>query len=271
MTKKSFFDEMISGGIPGKYKLFLQDMEENPFLPYPFREDIEGPIPLGIVPETMDVFGLFPEELNQHLLFGGRSGSGKTNANRIIFTQLYPLIPCWFIDFKKDYRHFLQHVKHILVIRWSKFRSNPLRPPPGTDPIKWLQTFADIFCMSFALLAASKALMIEILEELYVRYGVFQGSDIYPTMFELHEMLDRRSKKKGLPWDVKGYIARSMNKTTACIKIMKETFDCDDGFPLHELIDKNVVFELDGLMDELQTFMVNYLLAWVFIYRIENR
>jgi len=274
MKKKKegdFLDDELLKNIPEEYRFFLQDMDEDPFFPYPFREDIEGPISLGVVPGTMDIFGIFPEELNQHLLFSGRSGSGKTNTNRVIFTQLYSHVPCWFVDFKKDYRHLLTYTKDILVIGWKSLRINPLRPPPGTDPLKWIQLFSDFFSMSFGLMSASKSLIIEILEDLYEKYGVFKGDDLYPTMFEFHELLERKSMKKGLAWDLRGYITRSMNKTTVCVKIMKNTFDCDKGFPLEDLLDKNVVFELDGLMDELQTFMVNLILAWVFTYRLENR
>ena len=267
---ENFFDDEILKHLPDEYKKFLTDFETDPFYPYPFQEDIHGPIQIGLIPGTQTVFGLLPTEINQHALYAGRSGSGKTTANRHTFGELYPRIPCWFIDFKKDYRHLLPYAPDLIIFRWRSLRINPLRPPQGTDPLKWIQIFADCFCQSFGLMSASKSLIVEIIEELYETYGVFDGRDIYPSMFEFHEKLERRSHRKGLPWDERGYITRSKNKTTVCVKLLKDTFDCDRGFPLEDLLAKNVVFEFDGLMDELQTFMVNLILSWVFTYRLER-
>lgn len=89
-------------------------------------------------------------------------------------------------------------------------------------------------------------------------------------MIEFHEKLEQLSQKKGLSWDKRAYITRTHNKSTVCVKLLKDTFDCDKGFPLKDLLNKNVVFELDGLIDELQTFMVTLILTWVFTYRLER-
>ena len=44
--------------------------------------------------------------------------------------------------------------------------------------------------------------------------------------------------------------------------------DCSKGFPLEKLIDKSVVFELNGLSSELQSLIATILLCRVFNYRI---
>jgi hypothetical protein len=45
-------------------------------------------------------------------------------------------------------------------------------------------------------------------------------------------------------------------------------YDCSAGVPLEKLLDKVVIFELDGVMESHADFMVNYLLHWLFCYRI---
>ena len=263
MNDGKYYDEFFT-----KHAEFFQD--DNPYKPNPRRQDIGGPISLGYLLGTTIEMGLFPEELNQHFLIFGRSGAGKTNWIRVIFQQLYNVVPIWFFDYKRDYRHFLQYAKNLYVIRWENLRFNPLRPPPGTDPKKWIMTFSDVFCLSFGLMAASKSLLVEILYELYELYGVFEGSDTYPSMITLHEMLDRKSRFKGLTYDERGYIARTKNKTLSSAILLRDVFDCDQGFHLEELLKKNVVFELDGLTDELQSFIVNSILVWIFTYRLEH-
>jgi hypothetical protein len=50
--------------------------------------------------------------------------------------------------------------------------------------------------------------------------------------------------------------------------ITGDCYECSAGFPLEQLLDKNVIFELDGVMESHANFMVNYLLYWLFCYRI---
>jgi hypothetical protein len=47
-------------------------------------------------------------------------------------------------------------------------------------------------------------------------------------------------------------------------------FDCDRGFPLEDLLDKPVVFELEGLLFRHQKFLVTMILRFIYHYRISN-
>jgi hypothetical protein len=269
MKKENFFDDDISKHFPEEYQIFFENLSGSPFS-VPHGADVAGPIAYGFLADTSERAAFLLEELNQNTFLTGRAGSGKTTESRVLAYQLMPLVPCWFFDFKRDYRHFLQYTKDLLIFRWKDFRINPLRPPPGTDPVEWIQIFADIFCISFALLAASKALLANLLYELYELYGVFKGSDVYPTILDLHEKLEKEEKVKGLSYDKRGYLARLDNKAAVCATITRDIFDCDEGYSLEMLLQKNIVFELDGLMDELQTLFVNTLLAWVSTYKLDR-
>jgi len=267
MKKESFFGDDISKLFPEEYQIFFQYVSGSPFT-IPHGADILGQVIYGLLAEPFEKAGLFLKELNQHLLLLGRSGSGKTNLLLFLLLQLFNLIPFWIFDHKRDYRHLLQYRDDILIFRWKNFKFNPLRPPQLIDPLQWIQIFSDIFCISFGLMAASKSLLAKLLYELYELYGVFKASDTYPTLLDLNELLERKEKAKGLSFDEKGYLARIKNKTSVCATISRDIFDCDEGYSLETLLQKNVVLELDGLMDELQTLMVNALLAWISTYRL---
>ena len=48
-------------------------------------------------------------------------------------------------------------------------------------------------------------------------------------------------------------------------------FDCDKGFPIEDLLDKTVIFELDGLLSENQLFLTTLIMRFIFEYRISNK
>ena len=103
---------------------------------YPFDPVISpGNFDLG---ETVQgqAFSFSEDELTKHLLAVGQSGSGKTT----LFYNLYDQVqrPVWFFDLKQDYRHLLLR-KELLVLPWSEFKFNPLRPPEGVSPRRWAQ------------------------------------------------------------------------------------------------------------------------------------
>ena len=265
-----FIEQLLKQKDSGEYRSIFEHPPDIPFPDVPSWQDIAGPIVLGMLLLTGDQAGIFLKELNQHLLILGRAGAGKTNLIFILFYQLFLQISCWFFDFKKDYRQLLQYTNNIFVFRWQKLKINPLRPPEGTDPVKWIQVFSDIFCVSFGLMGASKNVLVETIYELYELYGVFKGSDTYPSVLDLNEMFARKVKRKGIPNDLMGYLIRILNKIGPFCMIMRDVLDCDRGYSLEDLIKSHLIFEFDGLTEEFQTFLVNYFLAFVFTYRIER-
>ena len=96
-------------------KVYLDDIKRHfqelwPDIPFeqPSGKEVEGEIRIGIVKSTNGSFGLNLDELNEHLLITGRSGSGKTTINYHIMLQLLQRgIPFLAFDFKQDYRHLL--------------------------------------------------------------------------------------------------------------------------------------------------------------------
>jgi DNA helicase HerA-like ATPase len=52
--------------------------------------------------------------------------------------------------------------------------------------------------------------------------------------------------------------------------VMGDVLDTETSFPIHELLNENVVIELDGLRRDEANFLVEHFLAYIFCYRLAN-
>jgi len=252
-----------------KPKLKVRELFPNPFEPNPVNVEVDGSVRIGVVKSTSASFGLNLDELGEHMLLAGRAGAGKTTLIYIILYQLIEQgIPFWAFDFKQDYRH-LSRAGDVLVFDWESFRFNPLRPPPSVKPKLWMQAFTNIFCQSYYLLAGTKSILIEHINKLYEDYGVFENSDVYPTMLDLKESLKGHKliRKQGRQ---SGFWESAITRLDECLLGFSDMLNCDKGFLLEELLTKNVVFEVEGLLAENQAFLLMIILRYVFQYRISN-
>jgi len=224
---------------------------------------LPGNVDLG---ETVQgkAFSFSEDELTKHLLAVGQSGSGKTT----LFYNLYGQVqrPVWFFDLKRDYRHLL-HRKELLVLPWSEFKFNPLRPPEGVSPRRWAQVFSEVFGHATALLSGSKNYLLKKLIELYRLYGLFdQVSEPYPSLHELEVLI--RKDKINYVRTASDYRDRLLNRLEAMDLIAGSIFNCSQGYPVEDLLQRDVVFEFDGLNRDVQNFLMEALFASVYEYRL---
>ncbi len=212
------------------------------------------------------IFGLTEERCRMHILITGQSRIGKTTAIYLIISGLSKTKKFLIIDFKRDYRGLVRMVEDTLVLRCSDLKLNPLAPPPFVSPREWMQIFSDLFSQAFGLLHGSNFYLQEKVDELYQIYGVYEGSGIYPSLFDLAELLESKGAYSRV---AKDYQERVKNRIKETVRALGTAADCSLGYPLEELLLKNnVVLELDGLSRALSIFLVNYLLYWIFTYRI---
>jgi len=207
------------------------------------------------------------EQLTQGMLVVGRSGAGKTTLLYGLFRQfLAKNVPVLALDFKKDYRHLAIENRDLIVIPWEYLRFNPLKPPDGVSPIRWLQDFAEVFSHSNSLLSGSKNFFMIHLHKLYEMYGVFEGKDTHPSMFELQELLG--DTRFSLATKDARYLETVRNRIDVMILALDRVLDCSDGFPISELLNRNVVIELEGLAEDIQNFLIETILVWIYNYRL---
>jgi predicted transcriptional regulator len=252
--------------------LNIKMLNPDPFSPNPKGFDVDGPVRIGKVKTTGAPFGLTLEELNQHTLITGRAGSGKTTILYLIALQLLQQgIPFLAFDFKQDYRHLLRYRgRDICVFNSRNFRFNPLKPPENCDPITWMQAFTNVFAQAYWLMAGSKGLIQQHLRKLYDDYGVFEGKNTYPALHDLLDSIGRHHLQRQFGREA-GFMESARNRLEECILPLHDMLECSQGFPVEELLNKTVIFELEGLLSENQIFLSTILMRYIFQYRISNR
>jgi type IV secretory pathway VirB4 component len=260
----------------GHRRDYFRGLFERLFSSLPFEQPVDncvdGPIRIGKVKGTEASCGLNLPEINQHALVVGRVGSGKTTLLCLMMIQLYLLgIPFWAFDFKQDYRHLLNQGINVYVFNLKKLilKINPLRGPRGCDPREWLQVIIDVFLQSYDLRAGSESILMQHGHKLCRDYGVFEGKDVYPTMLDLKDSIDAYVPERSYG-RISDFLDSVKTRLNDCILALGEMFDCDKGFSLEDLLDKPVVFELEGLLPRHQKFLVSMILKFIYHYRISN-
>ena len=205
------------------------------------------------------VVSLPVDSLPRHLLVAGQSGSGKTTLFYNLMSELDDLdIPFWAFDLKQDYRHLVksEEIEDNLVLPVKKLRFNPLKPPPGVDQRDWLSRFMEVFCDSQELLGGSDRFLDEQLHH-------FQSQASQPTLLDLKNYIENLSlppQRRQFQYRIKGSIGRLLRDAP-------HTFDVVDGYEIEELLERNVVFEFDGLKKWTKNFLMEILIAWIYEYR----
>ena len=251
--------------------------DQNPFKPYP-SNIVNGPIRIGRVfnphSKIPIIFGLNLHELLQNLLAFARAGGGKTNLIMIILNELIRLgVNFLVIDFKKDYRHLIKDHDSIRVFNWRNFKINPLVPPKNTHPVQWIQILSDIFFESFydTTPIAAKSAFLDLVAQEYKKFELRYGRGVYPNLFDIDKsILNISNKKEGGSGHFKERLLTCHSRIKPLLTILEDMLDCQEGFTVEDILNNNCVIELDGVTDEIQSFLVNYIFYFIFTYRINN-
>ncbi|QUJ71952.1 ATP-binding protein [Haloarcula marismortui] len=228
---------------------------------YPFDPaSRSGEIKLGDTFQNQ-LLALSTESLTKHFLAVGQSGSGKTTLFYSVMDELDK--PFWAFDLKQDYRH----IDDVLVLPWTELRFNPLKPPEGVPPRRWVQVFSEIFGHATSLLSGSKNYLMKKTVELYQLYNLFDRvSEPYPSLHELELLIER----DGINFVRKqsDYRDTLLNRLESMNLVSGTVFDCSQGYSISELLRQDVVFEFDGLSRDVQNFLMEALFAYVYEYRV---
>jgi len=172
-------------------------------------------------------------------------------------------IICWLFVKAQDMRELLKVSKNIMIVTFNEIKLNPLEPVPGMRANEWASIFADSWIQAFRLYEGSKGFLIECLNNLYLKYS---SLGFYPSLFDLYYYV-RALNFPAVSRNAR-YQESVLNRLGGMIHgSLSSVIDCSRGH-INNLISTHAVFEILYLTSEQQVFIVNYLLSYLFYYKM---
>ena len=252
-----------------------------------------GQLDLGTVQQTARTFTLNEQALSRHVEIAGATGTGKTTLLYQVVTELDA--PFWAFDRKQDYRQLIRTQDDVLVVPWEKLGVNPLIPPPGVSLRLWTWIFAELFGHAHSLLSASKNRIKYDLTQLYREHGF----EVHPDRFSEDTIRDVVAGERSMPPDPRPdpadveyptladlrnavadggdgsyrdrqYESTITNRMRDMTDVAGPLFTAQRNPPLEALMERNVVWEIGQAGTDIQNFLMEYLLLYVYTYRLAN-
>ena len=256
-------------------KHLMQLLDKSVLLEPPKSELIDGTYNLAnIVYADKEVcpFKLREQDWPRHICVTGMSGSGKTTfAFKIIEALTSHKKPFLIFDWKKSFRPLLKENPSILVFTVGEeavsnlFKININQPPKNVAPKEWINVLSDLLTESFHASFGVHKIILETLDEAFKEWGIYHGSDNYPTWnhikWRLEEKLDKAKNREG------GWIESALRIATVLTfgefgKTLN--YKGDKSISVEELLDKNVIMELNSLGGVEKTVFCEFLLTYIY-------
>jgi hypothetical protein len=252
---KSIIETIIQPVLQSKVKDALS-------LPVPKPDECKGDIVFGTVfqdSRCLHEFKLTVRDFSRHIAILASAGHGKTTEIINICHQLLEHgINFLAFDFKQDFRH-LNHLP-ILVLRWNWLRVNPFRPPEGVDEFQWIGLVCDLFAHTYGWYQASRNYLFEFVNQQYQK----GRENCLVSLEKVKEAIDCSQDKEFERQRMKTVV---LNRVSTLLTSLHEVLDCDEGFPVSELLNFPIVIEMDECPDAQANFLINFFLLYIFEYR----
>lgn len=279
-TKKELEDTVINV-LAQKYLKTFED--EISFDPIP-KELCKGEIYLGdVIQAGKRLYPLYIpiDTLCLHMGFMGSTGCGKTNALYNLVTQLLDLgIKIQFFDWKQGMRHLLSIPKYRDKIRIYSLGTdiapicfNPLIPPENKtiDPVKYHQLYAQLLSEIIGNAYLGGLGVRHVIEkgifDCYELFGIFDGNKNYPTFSDVAHYVRKKFIKRGrkMLWlDSAERIFTNFQSTLGSVILTQKPLD------IESFTENNIILEMDYLVAEDRTFIINAILLHNYFYKLMN-
>lgn len=233
-------------------------------------EEIGGPIVFGMEKFHGYAVGLYEKELGESMFISGRRGVFKTALLEVIIPQWVHLgNSVLVISQKRDFLGLPDVIPDCCVMDFLlDFRFNLLEPSCAEAANRHAQVVANAARKNFGSMLSGEASMYVAIDELYRRFGVYEGGQEFPTMVDV------------LEWERSRYVAPHTEAARAKERLLKRvdmicrslgpTIDVSQGITIADLVEHNVVLLVDRINPEVRDFVVEIILASMFTYRIER-
>lgn len=249
-------------------------------LEQPSKEESEREIRVGKISQNNKEydFGLSKDELTNHLIIAGRTGSGKTNTSfQIINSLIKNNIPFMIFDWKKTHRNLTSNFPSIKVFTVGRninpFYFNPLIPPKGMSPRNWALALSQIWEASSLLGPGASHLLLKAFDYLYKNFGIYENpdSEIYPTMHDLLSYLESLDIKKFREAQWLSSAKRAIQSICYgdagnALKVRKH----NSIYYLEKNLNQNIILELESLTHSAKIFFIYSLLLWLHHYNLNT-
>ncbi|MEG0009373.1 MAG: hypothetical protein RR721_03820 [Aeromonas sp.] len=244
-------------------------------------------------------FGLSTLDLNKHTFICGITGSGKTTTvKKILIEAKKPFLVIE--SAKKEYRN-LSIDTTVYTLGKPELNCpqiNPFYIMPGVSPQTHIDYLKDLFNAAFSFYGPMPYILEKCLHTIYInkgwnltlgyhpmltnsqsmmdfynieyskkKYNLTSHKYLFPTMQELKTEISRYIEEElKYDGDVAGNIKTAIKSRleTLCVGAKGFTFNTCEHLDFPKLLEKNVVFELEGLADDSdKAFCVGLLLIFI--------
>lgn len=250
-----------------------QITDPHPFLPGPSRELAEdGDVELGSV-----VGGAGPEhplrlrstDYSTHQIVCGPSGAGKTHLLTRQSTRLAELgVAVWWFDTEDEMSPYVlanqagdpEDARTVLVVNYADFRVNPFQGPQGVDARTYVTKRTHLCREELYFRDGTTNLVRQTCYDLLSRHGQCSLPGVFDHLMAQKYRTSSRTA---------GYWESAVSRFQELLG-HSDTYNCQTSDSLAKLVDRSVVWRLQGASDDHVAFFIDTLLLFLITYRTLN-
>lgn len=241
----------------------------------PREELIDGDYSLATVSyakRQLFPFKIREKDWPRHICITGMSGSGKTTlAFHLIESLNQHNKPFLIFDWKKSFRPLISIDNSLMIFTIGDekvaniFKTNINQPPKGVSPKEWINVLSDLLTESFSASFGVHKVILETLDEAFKEWGIYNGSENYPTWnhikWRLEEKLGKTQGREG------GWLESALRVAT--VLTFGEfgrtvNYKGKNSISVEDLLKSKVVMELNTLGNiEKNSFANLFLLIYI--------
>jgi len=218
--------------------------------------------------EVYDNFVINVDDLFRHSIIVGVTGSGKTNTNKVILSELHKKGYRFLLfDFHDEYNSNFLNLTNAIEFRFDGGKSiNFLEPFEMTDFASHVSIITDVFDSVYSFSPSQLYVFREVLES-SLTYAKINKSKI--TLREVVNNLESYEPKSFYENETKYSLLRRLKPL--CEGEGSKVFEAKNLIGINKILENNIVFKISDIKDsDIRRLFVSLTLACIYEYRFIN-